>query len=346
MNAILVAIADPTLHPEVMHIAAATGHKIVDTVEPVEIARLARSASAVVVDKDAALTLKDLPPRPGIYFVAADPGPIDWRSALRCGAEDGYVIPAQSPELLRALGSSQEPEPPALGRRNCLGVMPAVGGAGASTLAAAVALASGSGVLIDADPYSGGVDLLLGIESELGARWGDISFDSGQVSSHDLRQALPKAQQVSVLTSHRGASVGPTFSPADVVRAVDSLRTEDVIIDLPRWGDQMIEIAAGCAALVVVIPAEIRALSAAADIAARSRRQLSATEMVAVLRHRGWCGVDLAEAERLAGMPIIAELPHVSTLSKSVETQGLVKLPRALKKCAEEILAERRVWAC
>ena len=36
---ILVAVGDPVIHPEATHVAAATGHGVVDTVDPREITR-------------------------------------------------------------------------------------------------------------------------------------------------------------------------------------------------------------------------------------------------------------------------------------------------------------------
>ena len=51
---ILVAVSDPVIHPEATHVAAATGHDVIDTIDPREITRLLPRAHAVLVDADTA----------------------------------------------------------------------------------------------------------------------------------------------------------------------------------------------------------------------------------------------------------------------------------------------------
>ncbi|WIM73169.1 hypothetical protein QP028_06080 [Corynebacterium suedekumii] len=101
---ILVAVGDPALHPEATHVAAATGYAVMDSADPREISRLHTRARAVLVDADIAAHVSTLARRPGVYFLAADPGPVDWQAALNCHAEHAYVLPAQAAELLTELG--------------------------------------------------------------------------------------------------------------------------------------------------------------------------------------------------------------------------------------------------
>lgn len=341
MNAILVAIQDPALHPEAMHIAAATGRPIVDATEPSEIARLARTADAILVDADAAPALDSVPPRGGIYFLVGDPGPIDWKQAMRCGATDAMVIPAQSPELLRALGRSRNPQNDSR-QGMCLGFLGAVGGAGTSVAAAATALrraASHRCALIDAAPHSGGLDLVLGIESEIGARWGDVDFRAGTLDTEDVVKALPARGNLHVLTSVRAAQAGITVGVSDRVNAIESVRRIDTVVDLPAWSAETADIAASCTALVLVVPAELRAMSAAALIRAELKAQLPNLDVLAVLRHRGWSGLDLDEAAQLSGLKFVTEIPTVAGLAKDIETRGLAKAPRALARAADDIFA-------
>ncbi|MDU0478594.1 hypothetical protein QVA66_05000 [Staphylococcus chromogenes] len=344
MNAILVAIKDPALHPEVMHIAAATGQQVVDALDTAEITRAARTAATVLVDVGAAPALYDLPPRSGVYLLASDPGPVDWKVAMRCGATDGFVIPAQSPDLLRQLGSAgqQQGSPSS---RNCLGVVSAVGGAGASTIAASLAMTNKC-PLIDADPYSGGLDLLIGAEHAIGARWGDINFASGALAAADVVHALPEAGGVPVLTSQRSGAVVPRCGSAEVLSALDSLWDRDVVVDMGSWGPLSAEVASACTSVLVVVPAEIRAVSVAAEIAAELRTHAATAQVSAVLRHRGWSGLDVEEAQRMCGLEFVGEVPHLAGVSKLAETTGLVKLPRGLKRLADQLVQEPRVWRC
>ncbi len=83
--------------------------------------------------------------------------------------------------------------------------VPASGGLGSSTLAAAVAVraaaASRSSVLVDLDPWGGPKDVLLGLEQEPGWRWPELSEVAGIVDGQGLADELPMACGVPVLTS-------------------------------------------------------------------------------------------------------------------------------------------------
>jgi len=76
-----------------------------------------------------------------------------------------------------------------------IGVVGGTGGSGASVLAAALSVSSArrghSTVLVDADPMSGGLDLVLGCENLTGARWQHLTDVTGVLAADDLRTALP-----------------------------------------------------------------------------------------------------------------------------------------------------------
>ena len=62
-----------------------------------------------------------------------------------------------------------------------LAVVGGSGGVGASTFAAALATAAAPATLIDLDPVSGGIDVLLGIEDVPGARWSGLRLEGGRL---------------------------------------------------------------------------------------------------------------------------------------------------------------------
>jgi CO dehydrogenase nickel-insertion accessory protein CooC1 len=66
------------------------------------------------------------------------------------------------------------------------------GGAGASVLATALALTASRldrpTMLVDADPYGGGLDLVLGAEKTGGLRWPDLAGTRGRVGGRTLRE--------------------------------------------------------------------------------------------------------------------------------------------------------------
>jgi secretion/DNA translocation related CpaE-like protein len=163
-------------------------------------------------------------------------------------------------------------DPPAGPARvaRCVGVVGGRGGAGASTLAAALAVtaaASARAALLDLDPLGGGLDLLLGVEDAAGLRWPDLASAGGQLSAGALAAALPQASGVPVLSWDRGDLLAvPPDSVAAVVDA--AVRGFDVVVlDLPRHVDPAVLPALSvCDLLLVVVPAEVRAVAAAARV--------------------------------------------------------------------------------
>lgn len=117
-----------------------------------------------------------------------------WRACVALGA-DRVVTADESdydlvPLLTDAAGAAPAGEP---GR--VITVIGGCGGAGASCLAAAVALAGARAdtpvLLCDLDRLGAGLHVLLGTESVRGARWADISASHGRIQPGVLRQALP-----------------------------------------------------------------------------------------------------------------------------------------------------------
>lgn len=85
-----------------------------------------------------------------------------------------------------------------------IAVIPGRGGAGVGILAAAMSQCAREALLIDLDPYGGGLDLLLGVESMPGLRWPDITAHGGRLGWKAVRAALPCRDTVTVLSAARG----------------------------------------------------------------------------------------------------------------------------------------------
>ncbi|MCS5478307.1 septum formation initiator [Corynebacterium sp. YIM 101645] len=347
---ILVAVGDPVIHPEATHIAAATGHGVIDTIDPREITRLLPRAHALLADADTAGHVATLDRRPGIYFLAADPGPADWRAALTCHAENAYVLPAQAAELLTALGHARAPQPgqethptagrtalararhaaPAAGQAGgtLIAVCGAVGGAGTSTLAAALARTVARHhpvTLIDADGHSGGLDLLLGLEDTPGARWPDLRLGEGTVAGTDLRAALPTTPDgIAVLSAARSTLADPfRLRPEHMRPVLEALDGSPgiTVVDLPAHGPVTETVTGTCDRLALLIPAEVRAAAAAAGLVTDLARGRTAT--IGIARHRGWSGLTADDLSRITRCQIIGELGQLSRLPRTVELGGL-----------------------
>lgn len=323
---ILVAVGDPLLHPEALHIAAACGRSVVEINDEVQLARMQPKAFASLIDG----SLSPPTPTPTTFVITASP------SAAPPGA---FVLPAQAADLLRALGAlSLRGEPDTATAGAVIAVVGAAGGAGASTLAAAVCTRAGAGsVLVDAHPRSGGLDLLMGIEEVPGARWGEIELGEGVIARADLLRALPAtAEQIGVLTSARTTIVDPfPLRHDDVDAAVAACSSDGVtVIDAPADA-----IPPRCDYVGIVVTAQLRPAAAAASIVTQC--DAAGVEHGLILRDCAWASLNPAELERVTGSRVLTRLRTCRGLARTIERGGLPKrLPRPLANAADAMLAE------
>ena len=362
---IVVAVDDALLHPEAMHLAAVTGRLVIDVRDPAETARHIARGFAVLIDDTFLAALApsseaDALAHPGMFRICgnadaeaeAGTGKASEGSGL---VRDSFMLPAEAASLLKALGELEQRSPhrnggPALpGSGVVLTFVGAAGGAGTSTLAGAVArtlagkVATGSGagldpVLVDGHRYSGGLDLLLGVEDSVGARWGDIQIGDGNVDRGTFVRALPRTSDgIAVLTHSRSTLPAPiedvSTEPAALERAVAVLGGGGVtVVDAPP-GRHMVR----SDHTFIVTPAEVRAAASAALIAAECRAKSVPASVV--LRHRAWSGMTVEEVQHVTKTEVIAEVPTVRSLTKDTEIFGLpARLPRGLRVATESII--------
>lgn len=348
---LLVAVADPVLHPEAVHVAAATTRPVVDLTEVADgdrLRRYAARAAAVLIDAEFADHIVDPPPRAPVYFCTSDRTPMDWEKALAARAEKAFILPAQSAELLTALSTLAEPQAQGQsgpggnrGSSATIGVTASAGGAGTSTFAAALARAAGKRgapvTLIDADPTSGGLDLLLGIEDTPGARWPDLVLtETGGIDPDDLRGALPATGDgIAVLTAARSRIDDPfRLETPMVARIVDALAGAPgwTIVDIPPGAE-----VPGVDAVALLVPAEVRPAAAAVRLLAGLRARKIGTHVIS--RRREWSGLDDSDLAKLLGVEPAASLKNIPALAKDAEISGLpARLPNPLREAAAAIL--------
>jgi hypothetical protein len=146
----------------------------------------------------------------------------------------------------------------------------ACGGAGASCMAAGIAYGlqreTGRAVLLDCDVAGAGLDVLLGIEDQSGARWGHMTAAIGEVDGHGVLASLPVWRAVPVLSMSRQAPVAPSNEVVlDVCSAL--LRAGcSIVLDLPRigaWTAGMRALALGADHLLCVTPATVQGAAGA-----------------------------------------------------------------------------------
>lgn len=306
----LVISADELLVDDLLHLLAAAGTTPELTHGGAALRRAHRSAPLVVLGADVLTVpaVRALPRRAGVVVASREElSGEGFETALALGAERVVLLPRDEGWLVeRAARAVRDPvEPGAL-----VVVSGCCGGAGASTLATALALAHHGErptVLVDADGRGGGLDLVLGAEWADGLRWPDLAGLRGRVDGGSVVAALPRAHGVHVLAPAREAL---DEVPAEALVAVlSAARTEGhpVVVDLPhRVAPTLAErVLADADLVVLVVPGRVRALAAA-------RAQLAdpAWARAVLVARTSPGGVGAGEVGVALGRSVAAELVH------------------------------------
>ncbi|MBS4727734.1 CpaE-like family protein [Mycobacterium sp. SM1] len=340
-------LADPALREEVDRIAAAVGVRVVhaDAGSPGMAPPTRRSwsaAAAVVLDEVAMERCRHsaLPRRAHVIALTrGEPAPASWAAAIAVGAQQVLRLPAQEDELVRELADAAESAHGGITPRGeVLAVIGGRGGAGASLFAAALAHLATEALLVDVDPWGGGIDLVLGGETAPGLRWPDLAVQGGRLTWSAVRQALPRHRGISMLS---GVRRGYELEAGPVEAVVDAGRRGGVtvICDLPRRLTEAAQVALYTADLVVLIsPCDVRACAATATIAP----VLSAINPNVGLVVRGPSpgGLRAAEIAEIAGVPLLASMRAEPRLAEQLERGGLrLRRRSALAMAARRVLA-------
>ncbi len=352
---VLLVTGRSVLVEHVLRLAAAEGARVRVAADVAAAGGLWRDAGTVLLGDDAAARGVPLR-RPGVLLVApdgtdgtdgTDGSARLWRAAVDAGAEAVAVLPDQSPLVASALAAAAEG--PGL-RGRLVGVVGACGGAGASVLAAAAARTAPArtALLLDADPVGGGADLLLGVHDEPGLRWPDLLGAGPRLRAASLRDGLPRTGSgLPVLAWSAGPGEGPrgsaTTGGAAPVQAVEAVvaaaaRASDlVVVDLPRTGPALESLLWQLDLLVVLVPAQLRAVAAAQALLPGLVGPAGDVRLVVSTRP----GAPLAPddvADALA-LPLLDHLGHAADVRAALGRGEPLPRPRgALARCARSVL--------
>lgn len=354
----LLITDDPDLIEDVLHLAAAAAVDI-HISSPSEAGRALWASSPMVLvggDSLAGLVRRPLSRRRDVVVVlrpdpeqgvsrqvewASGPGQEAgqdyWRDAVSIGAEQVVVLPEAREWVIDRLCSVAEGP---VRNGTVVAVLGASGGSGASTLSVAMALAARRdgyrAMLVDLDPYGGGLDIALGSESLPGLRWPELMDAGGRLSVGSLDAALPHPHGVAVLSQAR---IQPASPSRDSITAVidAGVRGNDlVLLDHPRMGT-VGEPVLDAAHAVLLVPSRIRSIAAAATCLPAVRERF--TEVHVVVR-RLPRGIPTRDVERALGATIAAEVPHDLRVAAAAEEGRPPSASDQIGRAAAALLSE------
>ncbi|MFB6719914.1 septum site-determining protein Ssd [Kribbella sp. NPDC056345] len=328
---VLMATTNERLLDDLLRLAAAAS--ITPLVER-DLHALRRSWHAcplVIVGDDLVAGLARTTPvrRTGVVLAGAGPGTDElYRHAFEVGADAVFRLPADEAALSGRLVDTLDG-----GVRSAvtLAFVGGCGGAGATTMAAAVALSGNRRglrtMLIDGDPLGGGIELALGIERDPGQRWPELLNAAGRVSAAALRSVLPTASGLPVLSWDRS---DVTALPPETMRSVlnaAQCSNDLVVLDLPRRPDPAVEEAfVRATATLLVVPCDIRSLAAAKRLAGPLAEV--AGDLRVIARETRRPAVPAVEAALHLGLPLATSFADERDLSAAMDQGRFDPNPR------------------
>ena len=139
-------------------------------------------------------------------------------------------LPRQAEDLLELVLAAGQTR-----RGRIIGLAGVRGGLGVSMITAWLAsLSLTRTAVVDADPLSAGLEILMGFRDKRGVRWADIAQAEGTLIPQRLRAALPSRGQLSLLSADVRGGAPPNGEA--VPHAIDALSqaNDTTYVDLPR----------------------------------------------------------------------------------------------------------------
>jgi secretion/DNA translocation related CpaE-like protein len=325
------------LQGEVERIVAAAGGQLRVVADATEAVPFWDTAGVVLVGSD----VRELPPRrraPAVVVGLSGEGDSLWHLAAALGAERVAVLPDAASWLAEYLSRSRSPEAGGL----VLGVTGGCGGAGATTAAAWIAQAAAEWgarvLLIDGDPWGGGLELALAAEESPGLRWPDLSGASGSIDPEQLSDALPVAGGFSFLSWPGSRERQPGVDSGTVGGVLDAARRgyELVLVDIGRGAEPLRTFAWDCDRILLVAPAQLKAAVASA----RLLQELPPVETALVIRGKAGTALDGPLIAQAVGLPLQGRIPEIKGASSATEHGRLLEMGRrrSVRRFAASVL--------
>ncbi|MGZ4427231.1 MAG: septum site-determining protein Ssd [Nocardioidaceae bacterium] len=341
MTSALLVTRDDALLDDVLRLAAAAGVAVDVAHDPESALRSWAACTVLLVGADQADLLAARSPvrRPHVHVVArATPADGLFRAAVALGAEDVVELPAAEGWLVELLADLSDGAPAAA---TTVGVVAGSGGAGATTLACALALTAAASldtVLVDLDALGPGVERVVGLDEAAGVGWADLAGSHGRFGSRSLRSALPRRDRLAALGWGPGSAVPLGRPTVREVLVACQRGNQVVVLDLPRGaGDVCEEAVPRCDHVVVVAEPTLPSVASTARVTAALRPLNDRLSLV--LRGDGG-GVPPERVAGLLDVPLAVEMPRQRRLAEHVDLGlGPVHARRGpLARAARELL--------
>lgn len=336
---VLVVGCPVSLRDQVARIGAAAGVGL-EWADGVPSRRVWMRAPAVVIGAAACAEVAGLPRRDHVFVVGTEVSESELRAGVSLGALLVAALPGDGAALVSALATAGECP---MDEGGSVMVVGGCGGAGATVLAAAIALRAAdrsSAALVDCDPWSGGIDLTVGVEHIPGPRWDAVTVGGGRIAADSLRSALPATDGgLLVLASPRDSTWAPVHG--QVPSVVASLRTAGtaVVCDVPGDSDEELlrALVEETSLTVLVVPSTLRGVAAASTVLRRLRGM--GAEPALVVRTRRGGGLSVGDVARSLGRPLAASFRTVRGFERRIEGRGdLLGAGGGLAAAADRIL--------
>jgi len=338
----LVLTADEHFLDQMLSLAATSGSDVHMAHDTASAQKQWTQASVAIVD-DRAVPRDDpwtLERRSNVVLVGHDLDNSDvWQRALKVGAEHVVFLPDATEWLAEQLGTTIRPS-----TAEIMGVLGGCGGAGATTFSAALAMQGAAKqrrvVLVDADPYGAGIDLLLGAEHVPGVRWDGLVDATGTIEHDMLVDALPREHGISFLSFTSQWTPPATLTTSSVLAALCD-GGDLVVADLGDARDQsmaepIMEISTS---LVMVVPARVRAVAAAGvRLAALDHLR---ERLHVVVRTPSPGGLEPEEIAQTLELPLLGTISHDNRRAEW-EEHGIAPDSRAAWSAACSVLLSGR----
>ena len=319
---VLLVTSSGVLRAEVERIVAAAGSQLRAVPDAVEAGRYWDAATAVLVGSD----VRELPPRrrtPAVLVGLDGEGDSLWHLAAALGAERVAVLPDAAAWLADHLSRSRSPGPGGL----VLGITGGCGGAGATTAAIwtaqAAAVLGARVLLVDGDPWGGGLELALAAEETPGLRWPDLAEARGSIDPVQLADSLPVAGGFSFLSWPATREQPAPVAAAAAAGVLDAARRgyELVVVDVGRGAEPLRTVAWDCDRIMVVVPAQLKAAVAAV----RLLQELPPVETALLVRGRTGAALDSSLIADAVGLPVQGRMPELRAVPAAMESGRLLE---------------------